>query len=409
MTHSAQLNSLHLTVYEVRRPLLEKQRRLAGAQRRRTNGLGAIMTYGWNSIPRLWTDILAGWAPLQEDKLPADDLLSTMSRSSIPSFSFFFMLGLATAIATFGLIANSAPAIIGAMIIAPLMSPILSLSYGLVVFDRRMTIWSILTVINGVILVIAIAFTTSMLFGLRITGSEILARTSPTLLDLGVALAAGGAAAFSQTHRSIANSIAGVAIAVALVPPLSVSGIGLAMGRAASTETGSSLAELGLFGGGTDIAAGAFVLFLTNLIGIIAVAMLVFIFQRYGQWKKALIALIVISTSSILLVPPLDQALHVLYVKNRVVRIYVETLVSHPEILSPKGKLLSVNAAYQNGLLHIYVDGLAVKDMIPNAQKRMDQIRKIISEDIGEPVVLVADLIPVETVQIKSAPTEMGR
>ncbi|NIP25767.1 MAG: DUF389 domain-containing protein, partial [candidate division Zixibacteria bacterium] len=62
---------------------------------------------------------------------------------------------------------------------------------------------SILTVISGVILVVVLAYITTRLFGLRITGSEILNRTTPTLIDLGVALAAGGAAAFAHTRRSI--------------------------------------------------------------------------------------------------------------------------------------------------------------------------------------------------------------
>ena len=332
-----------------------------------------------------------------------------MMRGSVPSFGFFFMLGLASTIATFGLIANSAPAIIGAMIIAPLMSPILSLSYGLVIIDRRLITLSAITVAAGMILVVVIAFTSTFVFGMRITGSEILSRTSPTLLDLGVALAAGGAAAFSQTRVSIANSIAGVAIAVALVPPLAVSGIGLALGRAATTETGVSLGEFGLFAGETDIAAGAFVLFLTNLLGIVAVAMLVFIFQRYGEWKKALFGLLVIITSSLLLVQPLNRALHELYAKNRVVRVMVKLVSTCPDLISGRGKIESVSATYRDDLLHVYIDGFSAKDTMSKAQQRFDQLREIISLDLGEPVVLVVDIIPVEFVQIRSEPADLRK
>ena len=249
-----------------------------------------------------------GWATYADDKVPAPDLASQMKQASIPSFSFFFMMAIATAIATLGLIANSAPAIIGAMIVAPLMNPIMSLSYGLVTFrwlvtfDKRLVIWSILTIIAGVILVVSLAYLTTLLFGLRITGSEILSRTSPTVIDLAVAMAAGGAAAFAQTRRSILSSIAGVAIAVALVPPLAVSGIGLALGRKATAEVGLSLSEFGLFSGGTDIAFGAFLLFLTNLVGIVIVAILVFVLQRYGEWKKALLSLFIFLGLSMLLI-----------------------------------------------------------------------------------------------------------
>jgi uncharacterized hydrophobic protein (TIGR00271 family) len=332
-----------------------------------------------------------------------------MMRSAIPSFGFFFMLGLASVIATFGLIANSAPAIIGAMIIAPLMAPILSLSYGLVIMDRRLITLSIMTVTAGTILVVVIAFMSLFVLGMRITGSEILSRTSPTLLDLGVALAAGGAAAFSQTRLSIANSIAGVAIAVALVPPLAVSGIGLALGRAAITETGVSLGEFGLSSGGADIAAGAFVLFLTNLLGIVAVAMLVFVFQRYGEWKKALLTLLVIIAGSLLLVQPLNQALHELYVKNRVVRVMVKLISSRPDLVTGRGRISSINVTYQNDLLHVYLNGFAPRDIMADSQQRFDELREIFSADIGEPMILVVDLIPVEISRIRSGPAESGK
>ncbi len=367
------------------------------------------MKRAWGFFSRVWNKISGGWAPYLEETIKAEDLSLQMMRASVPSFGFFFMLGLASAIATFGLIANSAPAIIGAMIIAPLMSPILSLSYGLVIIDRRLITLSAITVVAGTILVVVIAFTSTFVFGMRITGSEILSRTSPTLLDLGVALAAGGAAAFSQTRLSIANSLAGVAIAVALVPPLAVSGIGLALGRAATAETGVSLGEFGLFAGGTDIAAGAFVLFLTNLLGIVAVAMLVFIFQRYGEWKKALFALLVIIASSLLLVQPLNQALHELYVKNRVVRLLVKLAAARPDLVSGRGKIESLNVAYRNGILHVYADGFTPKDMMLNFQERLDDFREILSADIGEPVVLDFDVIPVEVVSIRSEPAELRK
>ena len=99
-----------------------------------------------------------------------------------------------------GLLADSAPTIIGAMIIAPLMSPIMSLAYGLAILNRQLISLSIITIAAGTILVVAIAFISISVFGMRVTGSEILSRTSPTLLDLGVAFAAGGAAAARGFH-----------------------------------------------------------------------------------------------------------------------------------------------------------------------------------------------------------------
>ena len=91
------------------------------------------------------------WRPYVEPAVPADDLLGEMLSACVPSVGFFFMLGLASVIATFGLIADSAPAIIGAMIIAPLMSPIMSLSFGLVVFERRLIVMSLVTLAVGAV------------------------------------------------------------------------------------------------------------------------------------------------------------------------------------------------------------------------------------------------------------------
>ena len=233
------------------------------------------------------------WKPLAEAPVPAEEVDLQLRQASIPSWGFFFMLLLSSAIATFGLLSNSAPAIIGAMIIAPLMAPILGLAYGIVVCEWKQVNRAALTVVAGTFVVVLFAFITTWLIGLRIAGSEILSRTTPTLLDLGVAMAAGAAGAFAYSRKSIANSIAGVAIAVALVPPLAVTGIGLALGRRARADVGLSLTEIGLYSGGADIAWGAFVLFLTNFAGIVVVAGVVLVTQHYGEWKKGVAGLLV--------------------------------------------------------------------------------------------------------------------
>ncbi len=354
-------------------------------------------------VSRVWKNVLGGWAPYPEEMVAAEELSLAMVHASIPSFGFFFMLGIAAAIATFGLIVNSAPTIIGAMIIAPLMSPILSLSYGLVTLDRWLITRSIITVTAGTVLVVAIAYAMAMSLGLRLTGSEIISRTAPTLFDLGVALPAGAAAAFSQTRRSIASSIAGVAIAVALVPPLAVSGIGLAIGPEATLESGMSLAEFASYGGGVvDIATGAFVLFLTNLVGIIVVAMLIFICQRYGEWKKALLALAAIAFSAVFLVRPLHEALYRLYVKDKVVLLAVKLAKARPDIIAGAQGFENLNVFYADGVLHVYADMFMQKDKMENLQGRLDEFRKILSAEIGEPVVVDMTLAPVDIVTVHS-------
>jgi len=360
---------------------------------------------------RKWRQLKSDWAPYLDQKTLGTDLAQQMGQASIPSFDFFFLLALAAAIATFGLIVNSAPAIIGAMIIAPLMAPIMSLSFGLVAFERRLIGRSIITLIAGVILVVVLAYLITLSFGLRVVGSEILNRTSPTLIDLAVAMAAGGAAAFAHTRRSIISSIAGVAIAVALVPPLAVSGIGLALGRRATAEGGLSLSEFGLFSGGTDVAEGAFVLFLTNLIGIVAVAILVFVSQRYGEWKKALVAMLLFVGLSALLIQPLNQAFHKIYVENRVVRVLHKLVVASPDqfVGAATARIESINVTYRGDLLHVNIDALVSRDALLeksglNPKERLGLIQESLSVDIGEPIVLELDLTPVDMVFLRSGP-----
>ena len=365
-------------------------------------------------LARKWRQLKRhlGWNRYEEDAVSAEDLTMQMHQASLPSLSFFFMLALATSIATFGLLANSAPTIIGAMIVAPLMAPIMSLSFGLVAFEKRLIIRSFFTVVAGVTLVVGLAYLTTLLFGLRITGSEILSRTEPTVIDLGVAVAAGAAAAFANTRRSIASSIAGVAIAVALVPPLAVSGIGMALGDKATAEAGLSLSEFGIYSGGSEIALGAFVLFLTNFVGIVSFAILVFLATRYGHWKQALFGLLLFTGLSALLFHPLDQALHRLYVKNRVVRLIAKLAHVRPDIISGRVKIDSINVAYRDDLLHVNIDGFIPRDLLiaepgeSTAQERVGRFRDYLSKDLGEPVVVEFNMIPVQMISITTEPPE---
>jgi len=363
------------------------------------------------SSKRLIKKITGGWEPYLEGPVSAEELNTQMYGNAIPSHGFFLMLGLSAIIATLGLIANSAPAIIGAMIIAPLMAPIVSIAYGIACTDKRLITLSAITIIAGTLVVVGIAFAGVGVFGLRIAGSEILARTSPSFLDLGVALAAGCAGAFAQTRPSIANSIAGVAVAVALVPPLAVAGVGLSLGRKATSDTGVSLGEIGLHAGGADIAAGAFLLFLTNLIGIILVATLVFVAQRYGNWRKAVAMVLVISVASIFLIPSLNEALHKIYVKNRVVRLHVKR--SGWQTLRPiKGssfQIEEINVDYRDDVLHVFANVFATQDHLDNAQEGLDRFRAALSDEIGEPVVVELDIIPIDVIQVRSVPPELEK
>lgn len=166
---------------------------------------------------------------------------------------FSVLLGLSAVIAANGVIEDSTATVIGAMIIAPLMTPILATTAGLVMGDGARAWRSFLLVVGGVLGVIALA---ALLGAVAIhvvdfsTNSQITGRVAPRLIDLVVALAAGTAAAFATARDDVADSLPGVAISISLVPPLCVVGISL---------SGAQWLD----------AWGALLLFLTNFLSIL--------------------------------------------------------------------------------------------------------------------------------------------
>jgi uncharacterized hydrophobic protein (TIGR00271 family) len=147
---------------------------------------------------------------------------------------FAVLLFLSTVIATYGVIGDSTATVIGAMIIAPLMTPIMATSAALVMGDIERAGHACLLVITGVVGVISVAWISGVIHPGVIsftTNSQITARVSPSMIDLVVALASGVAGAFAMSRDDVADSLPGVAISIALVPPLAVVGISLSHGQ----------------------------------------------------------------------------------------------------------------------------------------------------------------------------------
>jgi uncharacterized hydrophobic protein (TIGR00271 family) len=179
---------------------------------------------------------------------------------------FTVLIVLSTTIAAFGLLANSAAVVIGAMLVAPLMTPMLALSASLIYAQMRRFVGALLMVIFGTVAAIAVGWLVAFIASGGVTPesleSEILSRTSPSLLDLGIAVAAGLVAGYVLTHRGALSSLPGVAIAVALVPPLATVGVTLQLGA-------------------PDLAAGALLLYTTNLIAIVLSASIVMLMSGF--------------------------------------------------------------------------------------------------------------------------------
>ena len=183
---------------------------------------------------------------------------------------YFVLMLLSATIAGLGLTNDSAAVVIGAMLVAPLMTPILATAAALVQGWWRRSVESLAIVGAGALVAIgvgiAISFLTpSLRTGLPLPG-ELLARTGPNLIDLGIALAAGAAGGFVAVRTEASGALPGVGIAVALVPPLATVGITLGLG------------EVGL-------ALGALLLFTTNLVAIELAAGLVFIGAGFAAYR----------------------------------------------------------------------------------------------------------------------------
>ena len=233
-----------------------------------------------------------------QDQKKVENLTSNLL-ADILTNNFVILLALATVIASFGLLSNSAATIIGGMIIAPLMTPIIGLAFGIVILDLRILAYSLIRLFQGIFFTIFLAYITTHIIGFRLPDTEILARTEPTLLDLGVAIAAGIAGAYARIHRSVSDSIPGVAIAVALVPPLCVVGICLS-----STDF--------------ELAEGAFILFLTNLIGIILSAIIIFLCHSYGHWRRSLTGILILLLGTFLIGIPLNLSFRKMIAENKI-------------------------------------------------------------------------------------------
>ncbi len=183
------------------------------------------------------------------------------SRSST---KFWVLLLLAGIIATAGVVSDSTATVIGAMIVAPLMTPILGVGLGLVLADRSPLIRSMLLVLLGALLVIAVGYLISMLVHPAddyLANSQVQARINPRLIDLLAALATGTVGAFALVRSDISDTLPGVAIAISLVPPLAVVGCLLEVHR-------------------YDDAAHAFLLFATNVAAIIVTCTIVLLLYR---------------------------------------------------------------------------------------------------------------------------------
>ena len=195
-------------------------------------------------------------------------LIRKLVQNGTPDFDYFYLIGLSTVMATLGLLLDNSAIVIGSMLIAPLMYPVLGVALGLVMMATNVGLLhrALSTLVKSLGIGLGLSVLAAFLFGNAemYQTAEVMTRTVPTHLHLLVAIVAGAAVAYMLAKPEWGDALPGVAIAVALVPPLAAMGVGIA-----------AMSAL--------IIKGATMILLLNLVGIIATAVIIFLLMNLSE------------------------------------------------------------------------------------------------------------------------------
>jgi len=201
----------------------------------------------------------------EADKLRA---IEKLIKASTPRQDFFLMITLSVLMATLGILINSDAVIIGSMLIAPMLYPVLSLSLGIVMANYRLINRSLKTILKSLLLGIGSAVLTSLLFSYSVdTDPVLIYKLEPSFLYLAIALIAGLAVSFALVKPHLNETLPGIAVAVTLIPPIAT--IGIAVSKL-----------------NWQAITNALIVFLINIVGIIFATVIVFSLMRFYPKRK---------------------------------------------------------------------------------------------------------------------------
>jgi uncharacterized hydrophobic protein (TIGR00271 family) len=228
----------------------------ADREQRRTGDDGSRRRLRLESWPETWIRALLGLSSVTSERRAA--VLSDIEIGSRPTATYYVLLGISELIAGFALIVGSDATLIGANVVAPLMTPIIGISLGLMRGDFRLLRAALVAEFGGALLAVVLTYLLGLMPFWGDPTPSLLAQTSPTLIDLLVAALAGFAGVLAMIDERVSPALPGVAIATALNPPVAAMGLCLAFGAYQG-------------------AWGAFLLFFANVLAILAVAAVVFL------------------------------------------------------------------------------------------------------------------------------------
>ncbi|MGK7916528.1 MAG: DUF389 domain-containing protein [Prochloraceae cyanobacterium] len=311
--------------------------------------------------------------------IPIIQLRESLIKDSKLTQSYLVLIVSSCLIATFGLILNSSAVIIGAMIIAPLMLPLRGLSFAALEGDLTLLRSSFTSIALGSIVAVCSSYLVGLAINLPSFGSEVASRTQPNMIDLLIALVAGGISGYAKIHPNLGDAIPGTAIAVALMPPLCVVGLTL------------SQAEW-------QLAQGATLLYLTNLIGISFACLIIYILGGYAgsnelsrnlSWGVSgfLIALLAV---------PLGISFWQLLGQTRVedaIPKAISFALKRPDI-----KVIDSEVIWKTKPASVILRVQAIELVTPEDVAKLEQILR---EQLGQPFEVFVEVIPSR--QVKSS------
>jgi len=288
------------------------------------------------------------------------DLFLALKESANINSTYVLLMVLSVLLATLGLFLNSPSVVIGAMVLAPLMAPIISLSMGLLRSDSDLSRRSFSTLFTGMFIALTLSALMAAILPFQELTNEIEGRLHPSTLDLLVAVLSGVAGAFANARENIAKSLPGVAIAVALVPPLCVSGIGIGWLN-------------------FEVFYGAMLLFLTNLTGIIMAAGLSFMFIGFAPFSRAKKGIIL----SVLMVSIISIPLSLSFINMQKVAVVKKQLLSQQFNIAGQYQQLRNIKVRLGQPIKISAD--LISSQIPDS-KTLLLFEQFLTEQLGSPV-----------------------
>jgi uncharacterized hydrophobic protein (TIGR00271 family) len=309
------------------------------------------------------------------------ELLSQLKVGLQARADFYLMVALAAVIAITGLIMNDGSIVLGAMLVSPLMSPIVGIACGIALGNVDLMRRSSASTFKGMALVLGVgALMTFFLPHVEPT-DQILSRTHPGIYDMLAALAAGGAGAYSLGRKPVAGALPGVAMALSLEPPLATAGYGLSTSQ-------------------FWIAGGAFLLFLTNLAAIVLSGVGVYMLLGLRPPKKEGISLVgkavaAVVIATLILLVPLGLGTYGSIQRGRL-KFHVETQF-RDEALRERFELLDLKISEHDNGFMIHPTVLSSEEVTP---EKIERFRKTIQRKVGSPIQIEATIL--KTTKIES-------